>query len=140
MQLAGQSRRHEARQPVIDTLAGQWLVSADSSHPSIFVMVIENRTFHRISTAALLLVFAFVIAMTTSSLGRLNDMQQEALRLWVMIMIAGTVLPTISSALSHMIKHKRYGWLWSILILNIFAFYAYGFWVQSTDKGIPDPG
>jgi energy-coupling factor transporter transmembrane protein EcfT len=103
-------------------------------------MVIENKTFHRISTAALLLVFAFVIAMITSSQDGLTDRQYEALSLWVMIMIAATVLPTVSSALSHMIKHKRYGWLWSILILNIFAFYAYGFWVQSTDEGIPDPG
>ena len=102
-------------------------------------MVIENKTFHRISSAALLLVSVVMGAKMTSSLDGLNDVQNEALGLWMMIIIAATVLPTISSALSHMIKYKRYGWLCSILFLNIFAFYAYGYWIQSMDEGATNP-
>jgi len=63
--------------------------------------------------------------------GHLTFSQANDLNALLFFPIALFLPPIVVSSVIHMFKNRRTGWLLSILIFNVFAMYAYGFWITS---------
>ena len=99
------------------------------------MVFIESRAF--VKTSAIVVpvcIVAFFVLDSFLARGHVSFTQANNLNGLLFVPIALFLPPIFVSSLIHMFKNRRTRWLLSILFFNVFAMYAYGFWLTSPKR------
>ena len=99
------------------------------------MIFIESRTFVKTSAIAVpACIIAFFVLDSFAARGHIAFSRASDLNVLLFFPIALLLPPIVVSSIIHIFKNRRTGWLLSILLFNVFAMYAYGFWVTSANR------
>lgn len=103
------------------------------------MIFIESRVFVKSSAIAVpVCIIAFFVLDSFVSRGQISFAQANYLNVLLFFCVALFLPPIMASSVTHMFKNGRTGWLLSILVFNVFAMYAYGFWITSAKQKISE--